>query len=45
MGKETKNMTKMYTLPDGQSININTPRFMAPEALFNPDLIKEGDDV
>lgn len=29
-----------YELPDGQVVTINTPRFMAPEALFFPDLIK-----
>jgi actin len=26
-------------------VNVNTPRFMAPEALFHPDLIKEGDET
>jgi centractin len=29
-----------YELPDGQTISINTPRFMGPEAIFNPGLIK-----
>jgi len=35
----------MYELPDGQTVPVNTPRFMAPEALFNPGLIKEGDET
>jgi actin-related protein len=36
---------KTFELPDGATVNINTPRFMAPEALFHPDLIKEGDET
>jgi actin-related protein len=36
---------KAYELPDGQTINVNGPRFMGPEALFNPGLIKEGDET
>lgn len=36
---------KTYELPDGQTVNVNTPRFMAPEALFYPGLIKEGDET
>jgi actin-related protein len=42
---ESTELSKMYELPDGQTITINTPRFMAPEALFFPDLIKEGDEA
>ena len=38
-------ITKPYELPDGQTVNVNAPRFMAPEALFNPGLIKEGDET
>merc|ERR1712100_885589 len=38
-------LAKNYELPDGQTISVNTPRFMAPEALFNPGLIKEGDEA
>merc|ERR1712151_654966 len=38
-------ITKSHELPDGQTIQVNTPRFMAPEALFNPGLIKEGDEA
>jgi actin len=34
-----------YELPDGQTVQINTPRFLACEALFNPGLIKEGDEA
>jgi actin-related protein len=36
---------KTFELPDGATVNVNTPRFMAPEALFHPDLIKEGDET
>jgi len=36
---------KVFELPDGSTVNINTPRFMAAEALFNPGLIKEGDEA
>lgn len=36
---------KVYELPDGQTVNINAPRFMGPEAIFNPALIKEGDET
>jgi actin-related protein len=36
---------KTFELPDGATVNVNTPRFMAPEALFRPDLIKEGDET
>jgi actin-related protein len=38
-------IAKNYELPDGSTVSINTPRFMAPEALFFPDLIKEGDET
>ena len=34
-----------YELPDGQTVMINAPRFMGPEAIFNPGLIKEGDET
>ena len=43
--KESNSCKATYTLPDGHQISINAPRFLAPEALFNPDLIKEGDNV
>lgn len=33
-------LTKKYELPDGSSCNVNAPRFMAPEAIFDPQLIK-----
>ena len=38
-------LSKNYILPDGQSINVNTPRFYASEALFNPSLIKHSDET
>jgi len=42
---ESTELTKNYELPDGQIVAINTPRFLAPEALFDPGLIKEGDEA
>jgi actin-related protein len=42
---ESTELTKNYELPDGQVVAINTPRFLAPEALFDPGLIKEGDEA
>jgi actin beta/gamma 1 len=42
---ESSEIQKAYELPDGQTVNVNAPRFMAPEALFNPGLIKEGDET
>jgi actin beta/gamma 1 len=42
---ESTELTKNYELPDGQIVAVNTPRFMAPEALFDPGLIKEGDEA
>jgi actin beta/gamma 1 len=42
---ESSELTSMYELPDGQTVSINAPRFMAPEALFVPGLIKEGDET
>ena len=43
--KSSSEISMVYELPDGQNITVNTPRFMAPEALFNPSLIKEGDEA
>ena len=42
---ESTELQKMYELPDGQTVAINAPRFLAPEGLFFPELIKEGDEV
>lgn len=42
---ESSDLQKMYELPDGQTIPVNSPRFLAPEALFDPGLIKEGDET
>ena len=33
-------LLKDYKLPDGQVVSVNAPRFMAPEALFDPGLIR-----
>ena len=39
LGRETTHLMKSYTLPDGRVIKLGPERFMAPEALFSPDLI------
>ena len=41
---ESTEHTKNFELPDGFTISVNAPRFMAPEALFDPGLIKKGDE-
>ena len=42
---ESTELAKQYELPDGQTVSVNAPRFMGPEAIFHPGLIKEGDEV
>jgi len=42
---ESSELQQTYELPDGQTVSVNAPRFMAPEALFDPGLIKEGDEA
>jgi actin len=42
---ESTELQKNFELPDGQVVAINAPRFAAPEALFQPGLIKEGDEA
>jgi len=32
--KNSNEHTEAYELPTGEVINVNTPRFMGPEALF-----------
>jgi len=32
-------LMRSYTLPDGRTIKVDAERFMAPEALFNPELV------
>ena len=39
LARETTHLMKSYTLPDGRVIKLGSERFMAPEALFNPELI------
>lgn len=39
LARETTVLVKSYTLPDGRIIKVGAERFMAAEALFNPDLI------
>jgi actin len=43
--EQSTEIQKTFELPDGQTIQVNAPRFMACEALFNPGLIKEGDEA
>jgi actin-related protein len=43
--KSSTELQQSYELPDGQVVNVNAPRFSAPEALFQPGLIKEGDET
>eukprot|EP00976_Prorocentrum_cordatum_P105290 1194216-Prorocentrum_minimum.AAC.1 len=39
LAQETTHFVKSYTLPDGRVIKVGAERFMAPEALFRPDLV------
>ena len=41
--KYSNDYYKSFTLPDGQIVQVNTPRFMGPEALFKPNLIRPTD--
>ena len=41
---KSSELNKNYILPDGQLVTVNSPRFLAPEALFNPRLIKDSDE-
>jgi actin-related protein len=43
--REGESLTKKYELPDGSQVMVKSPRFMAPECLFYPDLIKETDET
>lgn len=46
LAMETTVLVEKYTLPDGTTIKIGRERFMAPEALFQPDLVDcEGDGL
>lgn len=43
LARETTVLTSQYKLPDDRMVTLDTERFEAPEALFNPRLIeKEG---
>jgi len=42
--KDPQSFEKSYTLPDGQTVSLGLERFLCPEALFNPSLIK-GDGL
>ena len=39
LARETTHLTKSYTLPDGRTIKLGAERFLAPEALFRPELV------
>ena len=39
LADETTNLVRTYTLPDGRVIKVGAERFMAPEALFQPELV------
>ena len=46
IARETTHLVQRYVLPDGRHIRVGAERFMAPEALFTPELIdKEGDGI
>ena len=39
LAEETTCHVQRYQLPDGRMLAVGAQRFMAPEALFSPDLI------
>ncbi|EFJ41468.1 actin-related protein Arp2 [Volvox carteri f. nagariensis] len=39
LARETTQLMRSYTLPDGRVIRLGPERFMAPEAMFNPRLL------
>eukprot|EP00191_Tetraselmis_sp_GSL018_P016235 CAMPEP_0177585728 /NCGR_PEP_ID=MMETSP0419_2-20121207/4664_1 /TAXON_ID=582737 /ORGANISM="Tetraselmis sp., Strain GSL018" /LENGTH=337 /DNA_ID=CAMNT_0019075513 /DNA_START=223 /DNA_END=1236 /DNA_ORIENTATION=+ len=39
LARETTAVSRKYTLPDGQSIRVESERFMACEPLFRPELL------
>ena len=41
----TTQVSKDFKLPDGQSLRINAPRFMAPEAMFQFNYIQKNEPV
>ena len=46
LANETTHLTTTYTLPDGRTIKVGAERFMAPEAMFRPEMIGiEGDGM
>lgn len=38
---ESTELKMVYELPDGQEIGVDSERFMGPEILFDPELVKE----
>ncbi len=42
---QSPELSKNYILPEGQSVTVNTRRFLAPEAFFNLGIIKKGDEA
>ena len=39
LAHETTHLVQSYVLPDGRSIKVGAERFMAPEAIFRPELV------
>ena len=39
LAEETTCHVQRYQLPDGRMLDVGAQRFMAPEALFSPDLV------
>ena len=39
LAHETTHLVQSYMLPDGRSIKVGAERFMAPEAIFRPELV------
>jgi len=44
LAQETTHIVKSYTLPDGRVIKVGAERFMAPEAMFRPEMVDAGDN-
>lgn len=44
VAQSSSQFEKTYELPDGSTVQVNFPRFAAPEALFNTSMIMEGNE-
>ena len=45
LAQKVSGMVKSYTLPDGETIQVGTERFMAPEVFFKPSLIGSDEEA